>query len=59
MNRPLSSTEPPPTWPEALASPARPSLPALCLDVAAGLVGLGLLGFVAWQVAQHPPVFVP
>lgn len=59
MKRPLSSIEPPPVWPEALASPARPSLPALCLDVAAGLVGLALLGFVAWQVSQQSSVLMP
>lgn len=59
MKRPLSSIEPPPTWPEALASPARPSLPALCLDVACGLAGLALLGFVAWQVSQQPIVLMP
>lgn len=54
MNRPLASIEPPPTWPEALANPARPSLPALCLDVAAGLVGLALLLFVGFNLKLHP-----
>jgi len=59
MNRPLSSIDPPPTWPEALRQPARPSLAALGLDVACLLVGLALLGFVAWQVSQHSLVLIP
>ena len=46
MKRPLSSIEPPPTWPEALRGPARQSWPALCLDVACGLVSLALVLFV-------------
>lgn len=54
MKRPLSSIEPPPTWPEALASPARPSLPALCLDLACLLVGLALVLFVVYNLKMHP-----
>jgi hypothetical protein len=54
MKRPISSIEPPPTWPDALSAPTRPSLPALCLDVAAGLVGLALLLFVGFNLKLHP-----
>ena len=59
MKRPLSSIDTPPTWPEALRQPARPSLAALGLDVACLLVWLALLGFVAWQMSQHPILLVP
>lgn len=40
--RPLSSIEPPPTWPEALRGPARQGWAATCLD-AACLAVAGLL----------------
>jgi len=56
MKRSLSSIDPPPTWPARLAEPARPSLAALDLDVACLLVGLALLGFVAWQISMHSTV---
>jgi hypothetical protein len=46
MKRPLSSIEPPPTWPEALRVPARPGWAAFCLDAACLAVGLGLILFV-------------
>jgi hypothetical protein len=54
MNRPLSSIDPPPTWPEALRQPARPSLAALGLDVACLLVGLALVLFVVYNFKMHP-----
>ena len=47
MKRPLSSIEPPPTWPEALRGPARQGWAATCLDAACLAVGLGLILFVA------------
>lgn len=50
MKRRLSEIEPPPTWPEALRGPARQSWPALCLDVACGLVSLALILFVVFNV---------
>jgi hypothetical protein len=53
MNRPLSSITPPPTWPARLAEPARPSLAALCLDVACLLVGLALFLFVVYNLKMH------
>jgi hypothetical protein len=54
MKRPLSSIDPPPTWPEALRQPARPSLAALGMDVACLLVGLALLLFVVYNLKMHP-----
>jgi hypothetical protein len=54
MNRPLSSIDPPPTWPARLAEPARPSLAALGLDVACLLVGLALVLFVVYNLKMHP-----
>lgn len=59
MKRTLSSITPPPVWPARLASTARPSLAAFCLDAAGLLGGLALLGFVAWQVAQQSNVVMP
>ena len=54
MKRKLSEIEPPPTWPDALPSlPARLGWPALCLDVAAGLVSLGLILFVVFNLKSH------
>ncbi len=54
MNRPLASIDPPPVWPARLDEPARPSLPALCLDAACLLVGLALVLFVVYNLKMQP-----
>lgn len=59
MTRPITSIDPPPVWVARLAEAPRPSLPALCLDAACLLVGLALVGFVAWQISQHSTVLTP